>query len=324
MTDVPLERATRVEREIFVRSFVRTARPPARVIAEVAELLEERILPAGTQLYARGAPASHMFWVVEGKVELRVDGTPPLTFGPRSTVGALDAFQGIPHTRDAIVVEDSLVFRLDVERYLDVLEDNFEFLKGMIRFLFEGLEALGVALGFEATYGPLRPAPTAALGSATQDGFGFIEGLLALRHDPLLRAIGVQVLVRLAQLGRFVERPRGAELWAPGERSDAVLWLVSGQLELQHREHPGWRGTFGALVDVGVEPVAPLVTLANRESRYRLVAESPVVLVEIPKESWSDVMEDHPSFMRGMLAFAAAHRQRLMRLAADRGITVAI
>jgi CRP-like cAMP-binding protein len=65
------------------------------------------------------------------------------------------------------------------------------------------------------------------------------------------------------------------------------------------------------------------VTLSNREPRYRLVAQSPVVLVEIPKESWFDVMEDHPSFMRGMLAFSAANRQRLMRLAADRGITPA-
>ena len=146
---------------------------------------------------------------------------------------------------------------------------------------------------------------------------------MALRHDPLFRAIGVQVVVRLAQLGRFVERPRGAELWTPGERHDALLWLVAGQLEVQHREQPGWRGTFGALVDVDVEPVAPLVTLSNREPRYRLVAQSPVVLVEIPKESWFDVMEDHPSFMRGMLAFSAANRQRLMRLAADRGITPA-
>lgn len=316
------DRTTRVEREIFVRSFVRSARPSASVIAEVADLLEERIVPAGTQLYARGAPATHMFWVVEGKVELREAGTAPFVFGPRSTVGALDAFQGIPHSRDAIVVADSVLFRLDVERYLDVLEDNFDFLKGMSQFMFEGLEALGVALGFEATYGPLRPAPDAAADLAIQEKFGFIGGLLALRHDPLFRAIGVQVVVRLAQLGRFVERPRGAEVWTPGERSDALLWLVGGQLELQHREHPGWRGTFGALVDVGVEPVAPLVTLANRESRYRLLAESPVVLVEIPKESWFDVMEDHPSFMRGMLAFAASNRQRLMRLAADRGITV--
>lgn len=320
---MPRDRTTRVEREIFVRSFVRSARPSASVIGEVADLLEERIAPAGTQLYARGAPATHMFWLVEGKVELREEGTAPFVFGPRSTVGALDAFQGIPHSRDAIVVEDSVLFRLEVERYLDVLEDNFEFLKGMSQFMFEGLEALGVALGFEAAYGPLRPAPNAAADLAIQEKFGFIGGLLALRHDPLFRAIGVQVVVRLAQLGRFVERPRGAELWTPGERGDALLWLVGGQLELQHREHPGWRGTFGALVDVGVEPVAPLVTLANRESRYRLVAESPVVLVEIPKESWFDVMEDHPSFMRGMLAFAASNRQRLMRLAADRGITAA-
>jgi CRP-like cAMP-binding protein len=316
-------RTTRVERELFVRSFVPSARPRVGVISEVAELLEERVVPAGTQLYARGTPASHMFWVVEGKVELREEGRAPFTFGPRSTVGALDAFQGIPHTRDAIAVEDSILFRLDVERYLDVLEDNFEFLKGMIQFMFEGLEALSLSLGFEATYGPLRPAPSAEFGFGMQEKFGFIEGLLALRHDPLFRAIGVQVVVRLAQLGRFVERPRGAELWTPGERHDALLWLVAGQLEGQHREQPGWRGTFGALVDVDVEPVAPLVTLSNREPRYRLVAQSPVVLVEIPKESWFDVMEDHPSFMRGMLAFSAANRQRLMRLAADRGITPA-
>ena len=43
---------------------------PGEVLASIAPLAEERTLPDGATLFAEGAPANHLFLILDGQVSL--------------------------------------------------------------------------------------------------------------------------------------------------------------------------------------------------------------------------------------------------------------
>lgn len=314
---------TRIEREIFFRTFARITRAPDAVVQQFVDDLSEQQVGRGEVLFRAGQSSDHIFYVARGSVEL-TDPTgkaAPWRFGERSAVGALDATLGQPYSRTATALEDSLLLRMRIEDYFDVLEDNFEFTKAMFGFLYGGVEALARPLGVELAYpdlGGAAPLPAPGRG----DGFGLVERVLILRACRPLSRIRLQVLFRLAQGASERRLAAGLALFEAGKGSDSLWTVARGSIRAEetgsagvHRHGDG--APFAATFGPGTM-VLSLAALAGTEASYRAVATEPTLLLGLAKEDLWDVMEDHSDVVRALLVHAAEERLRLQTLAADR------
>src|SRR5206468_3027836 len=84
-----IDRATRVKRELFLRSLF-PGKPPAAVARQLVKMMRERSLRAGEVLYERGAQATEAYLVIEGSVELLGEAEEPWRFEKGSVLGMLD------------------------------------------------------------------------------------------------------------------------------------------------------------------------------------------------------------------------------------------
>lgn len=312
---------TRIEREIFFRTFVRAARAPDAVVQQFVEDLTELEVRRGEVLFRAGESSDHIFYIARGAVEL-IDPTgaaAPWRFGERSAVGAIDATLGQPYSRTATALEDSLILRMRIEDYFDVLEDNFEFTKAMFGFLYGGVEALARPLGVALAYPD--QAGAIELAAARGDGMELVERVLVLRACRPLSRIRLQVLFRLAQGASERRLGAGQAVFEPGGGSDS-LWAVARGAVRAEEAGPGARrrddgGPASATFGPGTM-VLSIAALAGAEAGYRAVTAEPTLLLGLAKEDLFDVMEDHSDVVRALMAHAAAERLRLQTLTADR------
>jgi CRP/FNR family cyclic AMP-dependent transcriptional regulator len=303
---------SRIEREIFFRTFARFARPPEAVVRQFVESLTEHRMPRGAVLFRAGDPGEYIYNVLAGTIELR-DPTglaAPWTFTGRSAIGVLDSIQGQPYSRTAVVLEDALLLRLRFDDYFEILEDNFEFTKVMVAFIYRGVEEVSRPLAADIVYPPCGcdEAEARLLASSSLDLVGRV---LVLRSAASFRGIRLQVLVRLAQEATERVLMTGEPLFEPGRCADN-LWFVARGSVIGRREAPPLAARFGP-----GEVVLPLAALGQVENLYRATAAEPSVVLGLRKADLLDVMEDHSDVTRALLAHAARERARLQTIAVD-------
>jgi CRP-like cAMP-binding protein len=312
--------SNRIEREMFFRTFSRAARPPEAVIQQFIESLVEQQAPRGAVLFRAGDPSEYIHYIVNGQIELRdpTGLTAPWTFGSRSVVGGIDALQGKPYSRTAVAAEESLYLRMRFDDYFEILEDNFEFTKGMIGMFFVGLEELGRSLPADQVYPPvgLRADPASRTHRGPGSGvarLGLVDRVLVLRSSAQLRHIRLQVLVRLAQEATERRLVTGEALFEPGEGTNE-LWFVAAGGVLAERADPPFATRFAA-----GSMVLPIAAFARREVDYRALATEPSLLLGLAREELWDVMEDHADVTRALLAYGAGERARLQTQSIELG-----
>ncbi|HTE53442.1 MAG TPA: cyclic nucleotide-binding domain-containing protein [Kofleriaceae bacterium] len=308
---------SRIEREIFFRTFARTARAPDAVVQQFVEDLTEQQIKRGEVLFRAGDPSEHIYYIARGSMELSdPSGAAPWIFGGRSAVGAIDASMGQPYSRTAVALEDTLLLRMRIEDYFDILEDNFDFTKAMFGFLFGGVEELARPLAADLVYAD-GGGPTELGNLGRADGLGLVERALVLRASRPLAGIRLQVLIRLAQAASERRVAAGHALFEPGAGSSS-LWLVCrGKIRGEYvgRDRPA-DDPFIADFGPGTMVLA-LAALAQAEASYRAVATEPTLVLGLAREDLWDVMEDHSDVVRAILAYAAGERARLQTIAAD-------
>jgi CRP-like cAMP-binding protein len=303
---------TRLEREIFFRTFVRGARPPEAVTEQFVENLVEQELPPGAVLFRAGDPGDHIHYIVSGAIEMRdpTGQAAPWSFGPRDAIGGIDAIQSQPYSRTAVAVEHTLLLKLRFDDYFEILEDNFDFTRSMLGFMYADVEEMTRSLPDEVVHPRVTPSCEMELLAHTS-GLGLVERLLVLREAGPWRTVRLQVLVRLAQEATERWLTAGESLFEPGQGS-ASLWFVAHGAIVAERREPPLTTRFGPGT-----MVLPFVGLAGAEKRYRAFAAEPSLVLALRKEDLWDVMEDHSDVTRALLAHAAAARARLQTIAAD-------
>lgn len=306
----------RIEREMFFRTFARAMRPPEAVVQQFVEGLVEQRAPGGAVLFRAGDPSEHIYYVVTGRVELRdpTGLTAPWDLGERAVIGGIDSIRGLPYTRTAVAVQDTLLFRIRFEDYFEILEDNFEFTKAMIRLFYGGVEEFGRSMPTERAHPPADDAPP-ALGHRLETGatgrLGLVDRVLVLRSAAPFRQISLQVLVRLAQEASERRLFAGEQLFDPRRPNDK-LWFVAAGSVLAERADPPLAVRFpaGAMV-------LPFAVLGQVEPLYRAAAAEPTLVLGLAKEDLWDVMEDHSDVTRALLSYAAGERARLQTTPVD-------
>lgn len=299
---------SRIEREIFFRTFMRGPRPPPGVAKQFIDAMREELFPAGSVIYRRGTPPEYVHYVVRGKVELSAPDQKPWIFGARSAIGGLDAFQEQPLSRTAVALEDTVILKVRIDDYFDIMEDNFDFAKTMMGVMYGGLEEIARVLPAHLAYPNGDEEPQIAAGAKS---LGLVERLVVFRSARAMRRISLQVLVRLAQLAEERRIQADERIWPKGEPSDAMWVVAAGRVRVA-REVPSFCAEFGA-----GSVVAIFTALGLQEPHYDARALTPGLLLRLRKDDFYDVMEDHADLARALLAYGASERVRMQTLNVD-------
>ncbi len=300
---------SRLEREIFFRSFVRGLRPPPSVAKAIIDYMREELHPPGSVIYRRGEPADFIHYMVRGEIELRAPDKTPWIFEGRSILGALDAFQEQAYSRTAVATGETLLLKVPMEEYFDLMADNFDFAKSMLNVLFGGLDELSRALPATVAYPYENRMPAILSPDATM---GLVERVMVLRAARTLQRIRLQVLVRLAQQAEERRFSSGESVWSKGEIPDAFWVVAAGSVRLEREVKSG--PDFVDFLPGSV--VGSIAAFGGREADYQARTTSPSLLLSVYKDDFFDVMEDHAELARAVLAFAAAERSRMQTILA--------
>lgn len=293
-----------VERELFLRSMM-LGRPLASGARQLGRGMREQFYEAGSVIYELGTPADDVFFIVQGTVRMSAPGVPDWEFGANSVVGTVDADLDRPRTRTAVAVTDVEALALSNDDRLEVLEDNFEQARAMIRFVSERLHDLSLQL----PDGGVEPSPEVDFDSGDgSEPLPLVERVLTLREVALFSRASIQALVSLAPYLEEVRLAAGEVLFQLGETRDVFFVVARGLIELERVSPPGL-ARFGPASLVG-----GTAALGDIEHRYSARAVIDSVVLRVREEDFFDVMEDHFDLARSVFADLAIQRERLLNL----------
>jgi len=96
-------------------------------LVELARHAQERTLAVGEILWRQRDPATHFALLTAGSLACTTGANGWRLFaGPAFTVGLHEALAGIPRWFEAVAEIETTVLRLEVDPFLDLLEDHFE------------------------------------------------------------------------------------------------------------------------------------------------------------------------------------------------------
>jgi CRP-like cAMP-binding protein len=303
---MPPDTKTRIEHELFLRSFSAVA-PTARVMSQLSSLMQDEYFEKGATIFTRGAPAIRIYFIVAGCIEMVREGVEPWILEDESMIGVLDASRGRPYSRTAVAARPTHAVSLLFSDYLEVMEDNFDYTLKTMRMTTIQNNEIAMKLGNEAfehlcevTTPPLR------IDHAAGD-LDIPTRLVALHGTPMFAEAPVQALVTIAQQARAEHFARGAHVLSVGEPTTQLQLLVHGTARLQRRD---------AGIDALVAPTRILggpAAFGYDESYFDVDAQSDITTLVIEREDLLDVMEDHFGLLRSFFALIATQRERLMQ-----------
>ncbi len=276
--------------------------------------MRQRFFETGQFLYRQGTVSDRLFFVVRGKVVHSLAGSTLREFGPRDILGAIDAALSRPHAFDAVAKTDTVALELDHDEWLEFLEDNFEVTRDAILRVNRGLPPTS----------PPRPdltQPTAhrrsrrrSMPTETENrraslgprlALSEVERLAVLRACPALEIAGLQAIARLSHFSETLFFAAGETL----ELSPAALYVVEvGRIRAVARNAEGLSWTEETTPG---NAVAGLGLLEAGRFEVEIEVLEPSSLFRIPTERLFDVMEDHFSLARSLLAHLSAETESL-------------
>jgi CRP-like cAMP-binding protein len=292
-----------LERMMLLRSFPQLADMPPVHLAAMAELCEEEFYPAGADIFAEGQAVHRIHYVLEGAVEVRRGGRPLKRLGPRSVLGGLAALAGAP-SMQVVAVEDTATFSFTQEDQVDIFEDNFELLVGVIRgvagALMEAHRAAGPSAGFRPD-DETAPYPVHPL--------SLVEKLAVLRRSVPYAEARLEALADLARESPEQRFAAGEVLWRAGDPSGYGLQMVAGVVE-GVAGGGSQRFRFSSRSVVG-----GLDSLAAQPRWFDATALVDTVAIKVPTGALLDLFEDHVDMaldlLRVMAGEVLALRERI-------------
>jgi len=293
-----------LERMMLLRSFPQLADMPPVHLAAMAELCEENLYPAGAEILAEGQPVRRIHYVLEGAVELRRRGRPVRRLGPRSILGGLASLAGTHDGMQAVAIEDTTTFSFTQDDQVDIFEDNFELLVGVIRDVADALMEAHMAAGPAAGFRPddeTAPYPRQPL--------SLVEKLAVLRRSAPYAEARLEALAELARESPEQRFAAGDVLWRAGDPSGFGLMMVAGVVE-GVADGGRQRFRFSSRSVVG-----GLDSLAARPRWFEATALVDTVVVKVPTGALLDLFEDHVDMaldlLRVMAGEVLALRERI-------------
>lgn len=125
-----------VERMMVIRDAPGLRDAPVQAIVSLAERAHDQRWAVGDVLFEQGAPVGSYWFVVDGELELLRDGQPTgVVFGPSTIIGGFSVFAYDTQYYGARVRTAGATLRVEVEDFMDAMEDHFDLANAQFRYL---------------------------------------------------------------------------------------------------------------------------------------------------------------------------------------------
>ncbi|MCW3108517.1 MAG: cyclic nucleotide-binding protein [Segetibacter sp.] len=111
-------------------------------LVELAGILEEIYLDANTTLFSKGDIGNCMYFIFNGTIKIH-DGEHTLAvLGENEIVGELSVLDSESRSANATTLEECLVLKLEQEAFYEILMNNADILKGILKTLCKRLRVI--------------------------------------------------------------------------------------------------------------------------------------------------------------------------------------
>jgi CRP-like cAMP-binding protein len=131
-----------VERVLALKAAPLFSSTPEPVLAELAGILHELELPAGSLVFTKGELGTCMYIIAAGRVRVFDGPRTLIELGFGEVVGEMAILDTEPRSADVEAMEDLLLLRLDQGPFYELMEDRFEIARGIILTLSRRLRHL--------------------------------------------------------------------------------------------------------------------------------------------------------------------------------------
>lgn len=124
-----------LERVILLKSVPLFSELSGESLYPIAEIAEELRVGQGTVLFEEGDVGTYLYVVVRGEVEILKNGAPLARRKARDAFGEMALLDERPRSATAVAREDTELLRIGGEPFSDLLDQNPEISRGLIRVL---------------------------------------------------------------------------------------------------------------------------------------------------------------------------------------------
>jgi len=304
-----LDRAALLQRELFL-SVLTPTRPTGSMARRVAQSMREMRFARGEVIFAKGERADSSYFVSEGIVRFDDDDADPLPFGVGDVVGIVDLNLDRPRAHTARAHTDVVLLQMNAEDWLDVQEENVEWVIETRRFVSDLVHRLMLECADSPAH---RPGIESTTESPARPYEGtLLETLVLLSKMIYFERASVQSVAELARRAGRVQVQRGAQITTEApERT--MLVVAEGLVEAERRGEPNLRAWYpsGTLVLGGAG-------LCGVLGEYDLVALADTQLLVLRFGEIDEVVEDHTDLSRSLMRGIAFDREHWLAVRRSR------
>jgi HEAT repeat protein/ATP/ADP translocase len=131
-----------IEKVIILKTVSIFSETPDEILAEIAVSLQEEAVKSGANIYKKGSPASDLYIIVEGQVQLLDDDKLIADLRDRDIFSELAILDPQPQPTSALATKDTHLLKLNQHIFDDLMADRNEVSRGIIRVLTRRLSKL--------------------------------------------------------------------------------------------------------------------------------------------------------------------------------------
>ncbi|KAA5541264.1 Crp/Fnr family transcriptional regulator [Adhaeribacter rhizoryzae] len=124
-----------IEKVLLLRASEIFWQTPEQELVELAGILEEIYLEPGVTLFAKGDPGTCMYFIFKGKIRVHDGGYALAVLEENDFVGELSILDAESRSASATTAEESILLKLEQEPFYDIMMNNAEVLKGILKTL---------------------------------------------------------------------------------------------------------------------------------------------------------------------------------------------
>lgn len=133
---------TTIEKVIFLQNVDVFSEVPSEQLAFLAAIAEEISVLENDVIYNKDDRSDALFLVLDGNVRLDRDGREITTVGSMEAFGTWALFDDEPRVATATAVADTRLLRIDHDDFYELLADNVEVTRGVLKMMVRRLRGL--------------------------------------------------------------------------------------------------------------------------------------------------------------------------------------
>lgn len=131
---------TNIERILFLRGVDLFASIPDETLAQIAQAATVVHFIPGEQFIEQGDVGDCLYIIIDGEVEIFIDGRLLTQRGPRDVIGELAILDSLQRRASCVAATETAALKIEQEDFWLLMEDNPELVRGIIRVLIKSFE----------------------------------------------------------------------------------------------------------------------------------------------------------------------------------------